>query len=99
MKAARLFALFSLTLTLMAQNSLEQRRDALNKLLDEQWQYTMRESPEFATVVGDYRYNDKWSDQSLAHQAQQNEDAKKFWPVSPRSIQRDFRNRSGSIRS
>ena len=61
-----------------AAASLDDRRDALNKLLDEQWQYTMRESPEWATVIGDYRYNDRWSDLSLAHQAQQNENAKKF---------------------
>jgi uncharacterized protein (DUF885 family) len=38
----------------------------------------MRESPEYATVVGDYRYNDRWSDASLVHIAQQNEDAKRF---------------------
>jgi uncharacterized protein (DUF885 family) len=61
-----------------ASAPLSQRRDALNNLLDEQWQYTMRESPEFATVVGDYRYNDRWSDLSLAHITQQNEDAKRF---------------------
>lgn len=63
-----------------AQNSasLSERRAALNKLLDEQWQYNLRESPEFATIVGDYRYNDRWSDISLAHLAQQNEDAKQF---------------------
>lgn len=72
--------MFCMTMTVLAQTprSLDQRRDALNKLLDEQWQYTMRESPEFATVVGDYRYNDRWSDMSLAHIAQQNDDAKKF---------------------
>jgi uncharacterized protein (DUF885 family) len=58
--------------------SLEERRQAFSKLLEEQWQYTMREQPEFATMVGDYRYNDRWSDNSLAHQAQQNEDSKRF---------------------
>jgi uncharacterized protein (DUF885 family) len=78
--AAPLLSIFYMTTSVQAQTtpSLEQRRDALNKLLDEQWQYTMRESPEFATMVGDYRYNDRWSDMSLAHLAQQNEDAKKF---------------------
>ena len=47
--------------------SVEARRKELNRLLAEQWEYEMRESPEFATVVGDYRYNDRWSDDSLAH--------------------------------
>lgn len=42
---------------------------ALNALLDEQWQYNLRNSPEFATTLGDLRYNDRWSDASLAHQA------------------------------
>ena len=27
----------------------------------------MKEQPEFATVIGDYRYNDKFSDPTLAH--------------------------------
>ena len=42
---------------------------ALNALLDEQWQYTLKNTPEFATTLGDLRYNDRWSDASLAHQA------------------------------
>ncbi len=54
------------------------RRQALNRLLDEQWQYTLRESPELATIIGDYRYNDKLSDASLAHVEQQRKDAEAF---------------------
>jgi uncharacterized protein (DUF885 family) len=57
---------------------LAARRQALNALLDEQWQYTMREAPEFATIIGDLRYNDKVSDFSLAHIAQQSKDAEAF---------------------
>jgi len=55
---------------------LAARREAFTKLLDEQWQYTLRDSPELATIIGDYRYNDKFSDYSLAHveeQRKQNE--------------------------
>ncbi len=54
------------------------RRRALNQLLDQQWQYTLRESPELATIIGDYRYNDKWSDPSLAHVEQQRNDTAAF---------------------
>src|ERR1700758_1304906 len=50
------------------------RRYELNRLLAEEWEYEMRESPEFATVIGDYRYNDLWSDNSLAHVRQQRAD-------------------------
>ncbi len=40
---------------------------AQNRLLDEQWQHTLQNSPEFATILGDLRYNARWSDMSLAH--------------------------------
>jgi uncharacterized protein (DUF885 family) len=59
-------------------NDVDARRHALDQLLDEQWQYTLRESPEFATVIGDYRYNDKLSDASLAHVEQQRKDTEAF---------------------
>jgi uncharacterized protein (DUF885 family) len=58
--------------------SLESRRKELNQLIDDEWEYEMRESPEFATVVGDYRYNDKWSDSSLAYVPKQR-DALEKW--------------------
>jgi uncharacterized protein (DUF885 family) len=51
------------------------RVKALNDLLAEQWQYNLKEAPEFASILGDYRYNDKWSDITLAHAQQQKKDA------------------------
>jgi len=51
------------------------RVKALNDLLAEQWEYNLKETPEFATILGDYRYNDKWSDITLAHAQQQKKDA------------------------
>ena len=50
-----------------AGDDLAARRQAFNALLDEQWQYTLKDTPEFATTIGDYRYNDQLSDLSLAH--------------------------------
>ena len=44
--------------------SVEQRIAKLHALLDEQWQYTLRTSPEFASIIGDKRYNDRLSDYS-----------------------------------
>jgi uncharacterized protein (DUF885 family) len=49
-----------------AAPDLEGRRAALNNLLKEQWEYTMRTSPEWASLLGDKRYNDRWSDFSQA---------------------------------
>lgn len=46
--------------------SLESRRAALNTLIKEQWDYTMRTSPEWASLLGDKRYNDRLSDFSQA---------------------------------
>src|SRR4029077_2212271 len=50
--------------------SLDARRQQLNKLIAEEWEYELRESPELDTIIGDYRYNDRWSDGSRAHVAQ-----------------------------
>ena len=54
------------------------RVKALNDLLGEQWEYQMKEAPEFATILGDYRYNDKFSDVTIAHTLQQKKDAQAF---------------------
>jgi uncharacterized protein (DUF885 family) len=45
---------------------LDRRRVALRDLLSEQWEYTLRTSPEFASILGDRRYNDQVSDVSAA---------------------------------
>src|ERR1700722_12525213 len=44
--------------------SVENRRQQLLSLFDEQWQYILRINPEWATMLGDNRYNDRLSDQS-----------------------------------
>jgi len=41
---------------------LEARRKALNDLLHERWEYAMRTSPIYASILGDKRYNDKLDD-------------------------------------
>ena len=54
----------SLPLTALAAPAadLETRRKALNDLLAEQWEYNMRTSPIYASILGDKRYNDKVDD-------------------------------------
>jgi uncharacterized protein (DUF885 family) len=39
---------------------------ALHALFDEEWEYAMRESPTWASSLGDRRYNDRWPDMTLA---------------------------------
>jgi uncharacterized protein (DUF885 family) len=45
-------------------SDLEARREALKKLLAEQWEYNLSTSPEYASILGDKRWNDKLSDNS-----------------------------------
>ena len=48
-----------------APQSLEDRRKAQNRLFDDYWQDNLRHSPEFASAIGDKRYNDQISDYSV----------------------------------
>lgn len=48
------------------QGSVEQRRKSLADLLAERWEYTLRTSPVFASMLGDKRWNDKLEDLSQA---------------------------------
>ncbi len=38
---------------------------ALQKLFDDEWEWTMREFPTFASMLGDRRFNDRWTDVSI----------------------------------
>jgi uncharacterized protein (DUF885 family) len=58
--------------------SIDARRQQLKQLIAEEWEYELRESPEQGTFVGDYRYNDRWSDVSLAHIPQYKQDNQKW---------------------
>lgn len=47
-----------------AASDLESRRKAFQGLLAEHWEYTLSHGPEFASILGDKRWNDKVSDLS-----------------------------------
>jgi uncharacterized protein (DUF885 family) len=60
-----LFLIFVAILTHQSdaqRSSLDSRRAELKRLLKDEWEYTLRTSPEFATAIGDNRYNDRLSD-------------------------------------
>jgi uncharacterized protein (DUF885 family) len=62
---ALLFGLVSASLAIAGQQSqadLASRRQALNSLLSEQWEYTLRTNPVYASILGDKRWNDKIED-------------------------------------
>lgn len=61
-----------------APTSVENRRQQLLSLFDEQWQYTLRTHPEWATMLGDTRYNDRLSDESAEFFQSELEQERKF---------------------
>jgi uncharacterized protein (DUF885 family) len=44
---------------------VEERRKALNALFQEDWEESLKYNPEFASLIGDNRFNDKVKDQSV----------------------------------
>jgi len=60
------------------QADLQARRKALNDLLANQWEYTLRTSPLFASILGDKRWNDKIDDFSQKAIDDNLEESKKY---------------------
>ncbi|HUQ49330.1 MAG TPA: DUF885 family protein, partial [Terriglobales bacterium] len=80
---ATVIFLFVMTFNTFAQNAsiannVEVRRKQLNDLLAQQWEYVLRTSPEFASILGDRRYNNKVSDVSEKAVLADLEETKKF---------------------
>ena len=57
-----LAAAMMVPLALAHPADLDARRKALNDLLHEQWEYQLRRSPIYASILGDKRYNDQLDD-------------------------------------
>lgn len=63
-----------IAMTVIAVSETANKKAQLKQLFADEWEYELRESPELATSIGDYRYNDRWSDSSLAHVQAQRRD-------------------------
>jgi uncharacterized protein (DUF885 family) len=57
---------------------LESRLAAQNALFEEQYEFTLKAHPETATAFGDYRYNDRLDDHSLAGARSEHEADQRF---------------------
>ncbi len=69
--------LFSFSAVVFAQRSnTNEPTKQLYALFDSEWEYNLKESPTFASYLGDKRYNDKWSDLSLAAIERRNQHTK-----------------------
>src|SRR5277367_1414068 len=82
-----LLLLISVVSAMSAQDTkpLAERLAAQNALFDEQYESDLQNFPERATAFGDYRYNDKLADRSLAA------------TVAREAIDRDFLARAQAI--
>jgi uncharacterized protein (DUF885 family) len=83
---------------------LDRRRVALRDLLHEQWEYTLRTNPEFASMLGDRRYNDQVSNVSEKAVAADLEASRRFLrrfeAISPTAFsEQEILNRDLMIRS
>jgi len=76
----RSFAIL-LSITLSTLLALPARADTsadFQTLVDEVWEHQMVEFPTFASYLGDRRYNDQWTDQSLGAIAKRQEKTRAF---------------------
>jgi uncharacterized protein (DUF885 family) len=64
-RLSAVFTLSALALSLSA-SAASNATQTLKELFAEQWEYQLKTQPETATVLGDYRYNSRWTDLSLA---------------------------------
>ena len=71
--AAFLALACAITLSAQSSKNLDARRAQLRQALQAEWEYTLRTYPEFATYVGDPRYNDRLGDYSPEAIARQTE--------------------------
>ncbi|MDH3336646.1 MAG: DUF885 domain-containing protein [Gammaproteobacteria bacterium] len=62
----------------LAQISISAPVDDFNNLLDEVWEWRLAEFPMFASQLGDRRYNDRWSDESLEAVARRQRQTREF---------------------
>lgn len=87
----------------LSAEDLDRRRKALSDLLNEHWEYTLRTSPEFASILGDRRYNTELSDFSeravRADQEQTRRFLKRFEAIKTRAFSEQERlNRDLMVR-
>ncbi|HUJ30805.1 MAG TPA: DUF885 domain-containing protein [Candidatus Acidoferrum sp.] len=57
---------------------VDARRQTLKNVVSEEWEFEMRENPRSATIHGDYRYNDKLEDGSVAAELRRGKELKGF---------------------
>jgi uncharacterized protein (DUF885 family) len=83
---------------------VEARRQQLNALISELWEWNLQQNPVFASIIGDKRYNDQMGSESektvLEQQAKEKEFLKRFEAIDTTGLpHQDVLNRQLEIRS
>jgi uncharacterized protein (DUF885 family) len=89
-------ALSLLALTAPVRAWTQTAPERLKTLFEQQWENTLRESPVFATTLGDTRYNDRLSDEGLAAE-ERRLDSTRVFLARLRAIPRDSLTRPDQI--
>src|SRR4051812_13586854 len=64
--AVMILALSAMAAAAQKAPTVQTRVKQLHALLDEHWEWTLKTSPEFASLLGDKRFNDRLNDYSAA---------------------------------
>ena len=80
----------------LAADKTRSDTERLKQLFDLEWERGLQESPEFATSIGDSRFDDRWSDASEA--AIERRKAEAQWPLAVlKSIDRAKLSKAGQL--
>ncbi len=86
-------SLLALLLILASNACFADAQSDFSALLDEHWEWQMSTSPVWASMLGDRRYNDQWSDDSLAaiekRHAQTREFLRRVYAIDRNSLSGD----------
>jgi prolyl oligopeptidase len=69
---------FTLLLLAFAAPALADATEDFNLLLDDHWQWTLKNAPVMASMMGDRRYNQDWGDSSLAAIEERHKEEREF---------------------
>ena len=88
--AALALCLFYAVQMIAAPADVEARRQQLNSLVAEFWEWNLQQNPVFASIIGDKRYNDQLGSSSektiLEQQAKEKEFLKRFQAIDPTGL-------------
>jgi len=103
MRPVALFLSLVVALPLFASPDVAARRQQLNSLIAEAWEWNLQQNPVYASILGDKRYNDQLGSSSeqtiLAQQAKEKEFLARFQAIDPAGFtQQEALNRSLQIR-